>query len=312
MNDINHKLEQKIASLSITKGKKKYLKNQTKYLIRQLKKTSRYTYDYNPQWAISIQPNNLGVSSFWYGGSWDKGVFIKSGFDLDLYIIYDLLDSSASRTPWFTQSRINFERVSGKEMFKMLYDDLNTIKKKINEDLHFLIDPPYNHAIPTQIDFKGQYVDFDCIPAFELPDDYLLVPEGQKDCKKVNLKLEEIGLSKVNKKTNGRATKLIWLLKYWNHLNKKTIKSYIIQRLVEDIFIDKNIDKWDKALKYFFIRAIQIFQDFFKGKKVLKDRVYSQFSILDDYSEKQLQKFYNALRKGNKQAQNGNWDFLNL
>ncbi len=69
-----------------------------------------------------------------------------------------------------------------------------------------------------------QFLKVDCIPAIELPRQYLLAPDGWNYIKKANQKLEEKGLSKLNKKCDGRATKLIWLLKYWNWYWNKLLK----------------------------------------------------------------------------------------
>ncbi len=129
--------------------------------------------------------------------------------------------------------------------------DLATIHKDINEKLVITEDLPRTHAILINLHYQNQILKIDCIPAIELPDDYLLVPNGWNGQKKVNLKLEERGLNKLNTKHQGNGTKLIWLLKLWNWNWQKPLKSYIIQRLVEEIFIDHNIEKW-KAARIFF------------------------------------------------------------
>jgi len=159
--------------------------------------------------------------------------------------------------------------------------------------------PPYSHAIPIRLHYQNKILKVDCIPAIELPNQYLLAPDGWNYIKKVNQKLEENGLSRINKKHNGRATKLIWLLKYWNWYWDKPLKSYVIQKLVEEIFMEYGMNEWDKTVKTFFHKAINIFNKHYDGILVLQDRVYAQKSILDDYNTKRIDEFYDILQQAN-------------
>jgi len=85
------------------------------------------------------------------------------------------------------------------------------------------------------MDYQSISILFDCIPAIELPNGYLIIPNGLGETKKIKPKLEEQAHSKINQKQNGRITKLVLLMKYWNFNWGKPIKGYIIERLIESI-----------------------------------------------------------------------------
>jgi len=299
--NIHHRFEQLIDSLSIKTGKEKYLRNQVNYIKNQVIKVSKWPFE-NPQNLIQSMSNNVEVVRFWYGGSWDRGIHINKEFDIDIYIVYDDIENF--------RYDFNENSLKGEILFTILYEDLYTIQEKINSNLEIMESPQYSHSIPIQLSYQNRALKVDCIPAIELPNQYLLAPDGWNYIKKVNQKLEESGLSKVNKKHDGRATKLIWLLKYWNWYWDKPLKSYVIQRLVEDIFLVCRINDWDKAIKTFFNKAINIFNKYYNGITVLKDRVYTQKSILQDYNEERIDEFYDALQEANQFASKNQWNEL--
>ena len=237
---------------------------------------------------------------FWYGGSFDLGVYIKDNFDIDTYIIYKEYDDVS----------INLDLLNGKYMFTTLYDDLNAIHREIDEDLVIKAQLPYTHAIPIDLCHQKKILKLDCIPAIELPNSFLLVPDGWNRQKKINLKFEENGLTKLNKKHHGNGTKLILLLKFWNWRWNKPLKSYVIQRMVEEIFMDQEINGWKGAVRTFFRESVKIFEKHFADELILKDRVYTHKSILNDYSDKQVNKFNNQLRRANNLAKKNQWESL--
>lgn len=291
------RFEHLIASLAVTQGREKYLKNQVNYLKKKLKQYSRWQYN-PPENEIEDISNQLSIKGFWYGGSFDRGIHINKKFDIDDYIIYKEVE----------EVELNPKAFTGEILFTILYGDLKTIQKNEKCELSILKNLPQNHAIPVRLDFEGQRVYLDCIPAIELPDQYLLAPNGWNDVKKVNLKLEEQGLSKINEKSNGKATKLIWLIKFWNYRHQNPLKSYVIQRLVEEIFITHPINEWENAIKIFFSQALEILNKHLKNEIVLRDRVYTHKSILKDYSSKKIKKFQITLQKGNLQVINNEWN----
>jgi len=172
--------------------------------------------------------------------------------------------------------------------------------------MKILKEPPYGHAIPIRMDYLGISVLFDCIPAIELHDRYLIVPNGTGGTKKYNSKLEEQILSEFNKKQNGKITKLIILLKYWNFNWGKPINGYLIERLVEYIFDKIEVQSWNQAVKTFLSRAIYLLDK----EILLPERVYNQYSILNEYSSNALNNFLEILREAENYAQKGKWKNL--
>jgi len=143
-----------------------------------------------------------------------------------------------------------------------------------------------------------------------LPQNYLLVPNGMEYVKKINLKLEEEALSKINDRQNGKATKLIRLLKFWNWYWNNPVKSYLIQRLVEEIFCNRLIRNWDNAIKIFFNQSLYFLNQYLNRKIVLRDRVHTNKSILDDYGVNTIIYFYSIFNEANFYAQNNRWNEL--
>lgn len=294
-----HWFEQLIDGLAIKEGKEQYLRNQINYVKNQLIEVSELTFN-PPENAIQEFSNAVHLQGFWYGGSFDLGVHINKAFDIDTYFIYKENERIS----------LNLEYLDGEYLFTTLFLDLETIHQDINENLIITESLPRSHAIPIKLQYQNKILKMDCIPAIELPNDYLLVPNGWGDQKKINLKLEERGLKKLNVKQQGNRTKLIWLLKYWNWKWQKPLKSYTIQRLIEEIFIDNDIENWEGAVKIFFKESVNLFEQYYNEEIILKDRVYSHKSILDDYDRKQVNKFNNTLRHANNLARKNQWERL--
>ena len=296
-------MEQLIDSLSITEGREKYLRHQVVYLERVLKEASKINYN-PPENQIEILSNSLEIIRFWYGGSFDRGVHINKDFDLDIYLIYSLIKGQEKK------HNLGVKSLSGEILFKFLYDDLEAVHRNKNPNLILPDNVQFKHAIPIELEFNKQTIYVDCIPSIELPKGYLIAPNGWEAPMKVNLLLEEQGLSRVNDKTNGRATKLIFLLKYWNFNWEYPLKSYVIQRLVEEIFINNKINSWDKAVKIFFNQSIHLLKKHYDNEIVLRDRVYTNKSILNDYQKDKRHNFYESLQEANQYAMKNEWKEL--
>ena len=296
-------MEQLIDRLFITEGREKYLRNQIVYLERVLKEASKINYN-PPENQIEILSNSLEIIRFWYGGSFDRGVHINEDFDLDIYLIYSIIKGQEKK------HNLGVKSLSGEILFKILYDDLEAVHRNKNPNLIIPDNVQFKHAIPIELEFNNQTIYVDCIPAIEGPNGYLIAPNGWEGAKKVNLKLEEQGLSRVNKKTDGRATKLILLLKYWNFNWEYPLKSYVIQRLVEEIYLKNKINNWDKAVKFFFNQSIHLLKKYYDNEIVLRDRVYTNKSILDDYQIDKVDNFYENLQEANQYAMKNDWKEL--
>lgn len=172
--------------------------------------------------------------------------------------------------------------------------------------MKLLKEPPYRHVIPIRMDYQGISILYNCIPAIELPNGYLIIPNGLRETKKIKPKLEEQTHSKINRKQNGRITKLVILMKYWNFNWGKPIKGNLIEHLVEFIFDKIEIRSWDRAVITFFSQAIY----FLDKKRLLYHGIYNLLSILEEYSSSELNKFLEILREAELYAHKGKWEEL--
>ncbi len=296
---IHVKLEQLINSLTIKENQKTFLRRKSNELYKDLNYASQNRKSSGPLIFTSMSRNLYILERFWYGGSFDRGIFIKNRFDIDIYFVY----KENNIIPWNSSSQ-DLTDLTGRYLFDLISTSLKKYQSIHNQNLKLLKNPPYGHAIPIRMDYKKISILFDCIPAIEKPNGYLIIPNGMGGTKKVNPKLEGQALSKLNKKQDGKITKLILLTKYWNFNWEKPLKGYVIERLVESIFDEITVHTWDSAMKTFFYRAINILDK----KKNLPDRVYTQYSVLDEYSSDELENYLEILREAGSYAQVGEWN----
>ena len=301
VKNIQQRFEELIDSLSIKAEMEKYLENQVNYIKKQLMKVSERTIDY-PETSIQRISNNIKVIRFWYGNSWDRGVHINQEFDIEIYVIYRQIEEF--------NFQFNENTIEGGLLFTVLFDDLKKVQNEISSDLTIVEENQYSHAITIKLEYQDKILKIDTIPAIELPDQYLIVPDGLKDCKKMSLILEEDALLRLDIKNQGNGTKLIRLIKYWNRYWDMPLKSYIIQRLVEDVFLESEINDWEKAVKKFFQGALNIINKYDTGELVLVDRIYNRTPILEDFIEDEIRRFHDALQKANKYALKDKWNKL--
>lgn len=297
---IHNRLEQLINSLTINEEPKTYLRRKTNEFYNELKNISQYQRPYWSNISLSTNSYQYTLERFWYGGSFDRGIFIKNRFDIDIYFVF-----KNSNNPWnnYPYSQNN---LTSSLLFELIYSNLKTYQYSYGMKMKLLKDPPYGHAIPIKMDYRGISILFDCIPAIELHNGYLIIPNGMGGSKKVNPNLEEQALSKLNKKQNGKIVKLILLIKYWNFNWGKPLKGYVIERLIEHVFEEITVHTWERAVKTFFYRAINILD----RNKSLPDRVYTQYSILNEYSSDELENFLEVLREAGSYAEEGEWKEL--
>ena len=305
---IHVKLEQLINSLTINENQKTYLRARTSDLYDDLTYICQRQ---QPYWLASFTSTpeyQYALEWFWYGGSFDRGIFIKNRFDIDMYLVYRQTQSHhvAAHNIFYRNDYQNMQRnLTGGFLFELLHSDLKAYQS-YRRDMKILKRPPYGHAIPIRMDYHNVSILFDCIPAIEEPNGYLIIPSGMGGTKKVSPNLEEQFLSKLNKEQDGRITKLILLIKYWNFNWGKPLKGYVIERLVEHIFDKIEVHTWERAVRTFFNQAIHIL----KRKISLPDRVYPQYSILDEHSSDELKYYLKALREADSHAHKGEWKKL--
>ncbi len=299
-NKIHNSLEQLIDTLTITENQKIFLQEKANNLFNKLKAISQNQIPYWSSLYLSKNTYQYIIDRFWFGGTFDRGLFIKNRFDVDVYFIY-----KKEKPDPFEQNNITKSL-----LFELLYSNLKVYEYNQKENMKILRNPPYKHAIPIRIDYSGISILFDCIPALELLNGNYLIPGGKKGIKKINQALEEQTLFKLNKKQNGKINKLLILMKYWNFNWGKPLKRDITERLIEYIFDKIEISSWDRAVKTFFTQAIRIINN----KKFLPDRVNEHYSILDEYPSNELKNFLEIFREAKKYAQNGEWKkiFSNL
>ena len=293
---IHKRLERLIDALTITENQKPFLREKAFNFHNKLKKISQNLIPYWSSLYLSKDTYQYTIERFWFGRSLDRGLFIKNRFDVDIYFVYRKDNSYP----------IEQNNLIGSMLFELLYSHLKVYQFNYREHMKLLKEPAYGHAIPIRMDYQGISILFDCIPAIELPNGYLIIPNGLGETKKIKPKLEEQAHSKINKKQNGRITKLILLMKYWNFNWGKPIKGNLIEHLVEFIFDKIEVHSWDRAVKTFFSRAIY----FLDKKKPLPDGIYNQFSILEEYSSEELNNFLEILREAFIYAQKGRWEEL--
>ncbi|MFX0105668.1 MAG: hypothetical protein ACFE75_09270, partial [Candidatus Hodarchaeota archaeon] len=275
------KLARLIDSLTIRDNQKTFLQEKAKDLLIKIKSISQNQIPYWSSLYLSENTYEFTIEKFWYVGTFDRGFFLKNRFDIDLYFVFKNNNTHSNGQKSLTNSLL----------FEMLYSNLKIYQDNHRESMKILKNPPYRHYIPIRMDCSGISILFDCIPAQQLFNGYLLIPCGIGGTKKINQILEEQNLFKLNKKQNGKIIQLIILLKYWNFNWGKPLKGDIIERLVEFIFDKKEIRSWDQAVKTFFNRAIHIIEQ----KKILPDRV--QFFILNEYSSNELKNFLELLNE---------------
>ncbi|MFX0026833.1 MAG: hypothetical protein ACFE8M_10490 [Candidatus Hermodarchaeota archaeon] len=290
---IHNKLERLIDSLIITENQKIYLRNKANDLYNELKFLSQNRTSFWSTFYSSINGHQYTLERFLYRGSFGRGIFIKNRFDIDIYIVYKVYPYGQNN-------------LTGRQLFNILYSNLKAYQSNYRENMKILKNPPYGHVIPIRMDYQGISILFDCIPAIELTNGYLIIPDGIGGTKKLNLKLEEQAISKLNKKQNGKITKLIILIKYWNFNWGKSLKGYLIEQLVESIFDKIKVYSWDRAVKTFFNRAVYFMNKFMP----LPDGVYNQFSILNEFSSNELNNFLDVFREAEIYAQKGKWEKL--
>lgn len=74
--------------------------------------------------------------------------------------------------------------------------------------------------------------------------------------------------------------------------------------------MDKLIEGWKGAIRLFFRESVKLFNRYYNGDIILKDRVYPQKSILYDYDEQMVDMFNNTLRRFNNHAKKNHWGRL--
>jgi hypothetical protein len=207
----------------------------------------RFDYVKNIAGKVFSLLNNIGGSftNYAFGGSFDRYTAIRNHFDLDLYLV---VNSYA----------FPFQQYSGESMLRMLYDLMLRLH---NQDGPFKIarKPPYVHAIPA---IYNDDVELDCLIAVDVPYNQhcYYIPEGP-NVKIARPAVDEEIIRIFNRNTYGIGTKIIRLMKLWNYIHYKPLKSFQIELLTSKVFEDKSINSLSKGIVTAFNYGIQILRD---------------------------------------------------
>jgi len=226
-NNLESKFESLVAQLSIPENLEKLYRHGIHQIFTLLHGDHPHMtyYDYNP--------HNYGLRLLtpFYGGSFDRHTCIQDYSDIDAYFLYKDLtpDKDLSGEDLFNKilSQIDFLQQTS-YYYRGYTDDFPRIK--------LLRDHHLRHAVPIEVDFQRERFKLDCIPAIQLNSENDLLIPHYEETTKVNPTKDYNALRRLNVKYNGRITKFILLIKYWNEINEHILKSYLIERLVEKIF----------------------------------------------------------------------------
>ena len=203
-------MERLINSLTITENQKIFLQEKANNMYNELKYISQNQISYWSTLSSSKNSSQYTLKRFWNRESFDRGLFIKNRFDIDIYFVY-------RKNKNYPNEQNN---LTGLLLFEILYFILKYYQSNYGVEMKLLKESPYGHTIPIRMDHHSISILFDCIPAIELPNGSLIIPNGIGGIKKINPKLEEQVLSKLNKIQNRKITKFIVLIKYWNFMRR--------------------------------------------------------------------------------------------
>ena len=305
-NNINERFENFISSLSIPRH---FILNISRAILKVVKNlpTTKNQIIFPIQNSNKKLRNVIKLQGHEFGGSFDRGTNIRNISDVDAYVLYDELPTierlSIALQKLKPDTHIDYR---GEVLLKTLHHQLKKIRLSVRRKLD-VKQPPYTHAIKVKMRYANQVIKMDLVPAIDLHEDgNLLIANTIKNTMKVNPIKEENALKTINEKTDGRGTKMIRLVKAWNNHSQRTFISYILERLVLEVFKNKPVGDWDKALITFFTDSIKII----KQRTFIPDKVYSHASILNNFSQERLTIMQNKLENAKIYAQNSEWEKL--
>ena len=260
-----------------------------------------------------MKRRNLKETSFWR--VIDYNFRAGNPVHIDVYFVYALTNyrqylGTTAFPDEMMKHQLNLDDITGDLLMNRL---ISQLRKIVNNSIlysgynlptiNIKRDPPYRHAIPIVVRYKGYTYNVDCIPAIKVNNTNDLIIPHFSNVTKINPTKEENGLSRINKKHQGKPTKLIRLIKYWNNAKGHVLKSYLIERLVQKIFKDKPMNTWVSALKIFFENSIYIL----RNRINMENKVYTHQSILDEYPDERIEEMIHVLQESARYTQEGDW-----
>jgi len=89
------------------------------------------------------------------------------------------------------------------------------------------------------------------------------------------------------------------------------MKSYVILRLVEDIFSIADLNQWSSALQLFFKKAPRILNSYLHNQRlILPDRVEKHRSILTEIPSQELKEYVYYLQEAYEYCKQGCWNIF--
>jgi len=304
--NIQERFENFITSLSIPRHIRIDLQKAVLKLVENLKKVVNPKI-FSVQQTRSKITNVIMLRGHQFGGSYDRGTYIRKASDIDVYIVYEEQHAMERlRKAMNTKIKGSPKEYRGEILLKTLRHQLKKIRLSIRRNL-IVRNPPYRHAIKTKMSYASKNIKLDLVPAIDLHEDgNLLIPNTIKNVVKVNPTKEENALKKLNNRTDGKGTKMIRLVKAWNIHWQGKIVSYILERLIMQVFKNRQIENWDKTLRTFFNESFRLI----KERASMPDKVYSHKSILDEYSQSYLLEILEMLKKAKGYADKSEWHNL--
>jgi len=304
--NIQERFENYISSLSIPRHIRVDLQRAVLKLVENLKKVGNPIIFPIQQTRSKIR-NVVVLRGHQFGGSYDRGTYVKNVSDIDVYVIYEEQPAMERlKKAMDTRNKGSSQEYRGEILLKTLRHQLKKIRLSIRRNLE-VRKPPYRHAIKIKMRYANKNIKTDLVPTIDLHEDgNLLIPNNIKKVIKVNPTKEENALKKLNKRTNGEGTKMIRLVKAWNNHWQGKIISYILERLVLEVFKNKPIGNWVKALRTFYNESIRLINE----RAFTPDKVYSHKSILDEYNQSYLLDVLEMLKKAKNYADKSEWKKL--
>ncbi len=238
--NIQERFENFISSLSIPKYIRVDLQRAVLKLVENLKKVGNPIIFPIQQTRSKIR-NTMFLRGHKFGGSYDRGTYIKNISDIDVYVVYEEQPAMERlKKAMDTIKKGSSQDYRGGILLKTLRYQLKKIRLSIRRNLE-VRKPPYRHAIKTKMRYANKNIKIDLVPAIDLHEDGdLLISNTNKKVVKVNPTKEENALKKLNNRTEGKGTKMIRLVKAWNYHWQGKIVSYILERLVMQVFQSKS------------------------------------------------------------------------
>ena len=157
---------------------------------------------------------------------------------------------------------------------------------------------------------------FDIVPAFFTVNDFYLIPDGNGNWKATDPRIDQIRVSNINQKHNGKVLQLIRTLKYWNRkASMPTIPSYLFENIILDFaekkfelsnFIDFNLRDFWNYLKDAIYNEVQDPKGFQGNLNILSNNDKNKISLkaYDTYTKAAEAIRFETQEKNEKKAIN--------